>query len=145
MRVDFYLLSHGTVEAALPRIARAARDAGERMVVVAANAELRAVLDRALWEQLPEEFLAHGMADAPHAARQPVLLAETCDPANGAKFIALADGQWRDEALTYERAFLFFAPNMIDDARACWRRLAQRAEVEKHFWKQDGARWVEGP
>ena len=72
MRVDFYLLSHGTVEAALPRIARSAKGAGERLLVVSDDSEQLAALDKALWEQFPEDFLAHGKAREAHAARQRV-------------------------------------------------------------------------
>ena len=145
MRVDFYLLSDGAVEAALPRIARAARDAGERMLVVTADEAQRDVLDMALWEQLPEEFLAHGSADAPHAERQPLLLSNRCEAANGARYVALVDGLWREEALAFERAFLFFDDRTIASARLCWADLGKREGVERHFWKQQGGRWIEGP
>ena len=145
MRADFYLLSQGTVETALPRIAKSARNAGERMLVVSGDAAQREALDRALWEQLPEEFLAHGSADAPHAERQPLLLSDRCEAANGAKFIALADGHWRDEALDFERAFLFVDQATIAAARTCWSELGKREAVERRFWKQEGGRWVEGP
>src|ERR671913_1335712 len=138
MRVDFYLLSHGTVEAALPRIAKAAKAGGERMLVVSADAEQRAALDRALWEELPEEFLAHGAAGEAHAARQPLLIGESCAAENGARFVALADGVWRDEAFGFERAFLFFDNRTIDAARGTWRMLGEREGIERHFWKQDG-------
>lgn len=150
MRVDFYHLSRDPVEAALPRIARAARDSGERMLVVSADAAQREALDKALWESQPEAFLAHGAADAPHAARQPLLLSDRCEAANGARLIALADGAWRDEALGFERAFLFFDGATRDGARAAWRALGEREQgqgekIERHYWKQDGGRWVEGP
>jgi DNA polymerase-3 subunit chi len=145
VRVDFYLLSRDPVEAALPKIARAVRDAGERLLVVSADPAQLAALDRSLWEQLPEEFLAHGSADAAHAARQPLLLSARCDASNGANYIALADGIWRDEALGFSRAFLFFDQATIAGARTCWSMLGQRDDIERHFWKQDGGRWVEGP
>jgi DNA polymerase III subunit chi len=145
MRVDFYLLSRDPVGAALPAIARAALRAGERMLVVSADSDQLATLDRALWEHQPEEFLAHGMADNRHAERQPLLLSDRCEAANGARFIALADGRWREAALGFQRAFLFFDARTIDDARATWRTLAKREDVEKHFWKQEGGRWIEGP
>jgi DNA polymerase-3 subunit chi len=145
MRADFYLLSRDPVEIALPRIARSVRDAGERLLVVSGDREQLTVLDKALWELQPEEFLAHDHAEAAHAERQPLLLSQECEAVNGATYIALADGKWRDEALGFERAFLFFPPQTIDDARACWRMLSQREDVEKHFWRQDGGRWVEGP
>ena len=145
MRVDFYLLSHGMVEAALPRIAKSVKGAGERLLVVSDDAEQLAALDKALWEQFPEDFLAHGKAGEAHAARQPLLLGETCAAENAASFVAFADGQWRDEGFGFERAFLFFDNRTLDAARGTWRMLGERDAVERHFWKQEGARWVEGP
>lgn len=145
MRVDFYLLSRDPVEAALPRIAKAVKGAGQRLLVVSADPAQLAALDQALWQQLPEDFLAHGVAGDRHAARQPLLLADSCAAENGATHVALADGQWRDEALAFERVFLFFDQSTIDSARGSWRMLAGRDGVERHFWKQDGGRWVEGP
>lgn len=145
MRVDFYLLSRDPVEAALPRIAKAVKGAGQRLLVVAADPAQLAALDQALWQQLPEDFLAHGVAGDRHAARQPLLLADSCASENGATYVALADGQWRDEALAFERVFLFFDSATIDSARATWRMLGASEGVERHFWKQDGGRWVEGP
>src|SRR5688572_13661613 len=107
-RVGFYLTGAQPVERVLPLIARAARARDQRMLVVAGDEGLLGRLDEALWEQFPEEFLAHGRADRPHADRQPVLLAADCSPANGATLAALADGQWREEAEAFERVLLFF-------------------------------------
>ncbi len=59
---------------------------------------------------------------------------------------ALADGEWREEALGFERTFLLFDNSRIDDARALWRVLAARDDVDNRFWKQDeNGRWSEGP
>ncbi|OYW45386.1 MAG: DNA polymerase III subunit chi [Sphingomonadales bacterium 32-68-7] len=145
MRVDFYLLSRDPVEAALPRIARSVKAAGERLLVVSADAAQLSAVGKALWAQFPDEFLANGLAGEPHAERQPVLLGESCEAANGARHIALADGAWRDEALGFERAFLFVNEDSRGAARAAWKALGTREDVERHFWKQDGARWIEGP
>ena len=145
MRVDFYLLSKDPVEAALPRIAKSVKGAGERLLVVSEDPDQLAALDKALWEQFPEDFLAHGRADEAHAARQPLLLGQTCTAENAARFVAFADGQWRDEAFGFERAFLFFDNRTLDAARGTWRMLGERDDVERHFWKQEGGRWVEGP
>ena len=145
MRVDFYLLSHGTVEAALPRIARSAKSAAQRLLVVSGDYRQLDALDRALWEQVPEAFLAHGRAQEAHAARQPLLLDDSCSAENEARFVAFADGVWRDEAFGFERAFLFLNDDTIDAARGTWRMLGEREDVERHFWKQGGGRWVEGP
>ena len=145
MRVDLYLLSKDPVEAALPRIAKSVKGAGERLLVVSADPEQLTALDKALWEQFPEDFLAHGKAGEPHAARQPLLLGDSCTAENEARFIAFADGVWRDEALGFERVFLFFDNRTIDAARGTWRMLGEREDIERHFWKQEGGRWVEGP
>ena len=60
--------------------------------------------------------------------------------------VALADGEWRDPALSFARSFLFFDNSRIDDARAAWRLLAKQENVEAHFWLQDErGRWQEGP
>ena len=145
MRVDFYLLSRDPVETALPQIARAVKAAGERLLVVCDDADKLAAIDHALWEHLPEAFLAHGNAGEPHAERQPLLLSPNCQAPNGARHVAFADGAWRDEAFGFERAFLFFDQRTLDHARGCWRMLGERDDVERHFWKQEGGRWVEGP
>ena len=145
MRVDFYLLSKDTVEASLPRIAKSVKGAGERLLVVSDDPAQLAALDKALWEQFPEDFLAHGRAGEAHAARQPLLLGDGCVAENAARFLALADGVWRDDAFGFERAFLFFDNRTIDAARGTWRMLGERDGVERHFWKQEGGRWVEGP
>ena len=145
MRVDFYLLSNDTVEAALPRIAKSVKGAGERLLVVSDDAAQLNALDKALWEQFPEDFLAHGKVDEAHAARQPLLLGDSCVAGNQARFVAFADGRWRDQAFGFERAFLFFDQRKIDEARGTWRMLGERDDVERRFWKQEGGRWVEGP
>ncbi|MDE2595905.1 MAG: DNA polymerase III subunit chi [Sphingomonadales bacterium] len=144
MRVDFYQLSRGSVEDALPALAAATLKAGERMLVVSADQNQLARLSAALWER-KDSFLANGRAGGPYDARQPILLGDAAEPANGARYLALADGQWRDEALGFARAFLLFDHSTIDGARGCWRMLGQREDVERHFWKQDGGRWIEGP
>jgi DNA polymerase III subunit chi len=145
MRVDFYQLSRDPVEAALPLIARATRAAGERLLIVSADAAQLERIGIALWARLPETFLAHGRAGGEHDARQPILLGELPDPANGAGFLVLADGEWRDEADSFQRVFLLFDAATIGGARGTWRMLGTRDEVERHFWKQDGGKWVEGP
>ncbi|MET3470511.1 MULTISPECIES: DNA polymerase III subunit chi [unclassified Novosphingobium] len=143
MRVDFYQLSRDPAELVLPLIARNTLGAGERLLVVS---EDKGQLDRigeALWTRLPDTFLANGQAGGPHDARQPILLSTTVAPANGAQFLALADGGWRESEAA--RVFLLFPPDRIDDARATWRLLGQREGVERKYWRQDGGKWREGP
>ena len=145
MRVDFYQLSRDPAEVALPLIARAALAAGERLLVVSADEAQLARIDELLWTRLPESFLAHGRAGGEHDARQPILLSAETTPGNGAKFLALADGQWRDPGEAFTRVFYLFDQAVLQAARDCWRMLGTRDAVERRFWKQDGGKWVEGP
>lgn len=143
MRVDFYQLTNDPAEQVLPLIARNTLASGERLLVVSEDAGQLQRVSEALWTRLPETFLANGHASEPHAARQPILLSAEPEPANGAKFLALADGIWREG--TFERVFLLFPPARIDDARGCWRMLGTREGVERRYWRQEQGKWKEGP
>jgi DNA polymerase III subunit chi len=141
LRVGFYLSTEEPVERVLPLIARKALGAGERMVIVAEDEDMLARLDRALWEQCPEDFLAHGRAAQPHAARQPLLLSRDCSAENGARLIALADGRWREEAGLFERAFLFFDDAGRAAARRTWAELDGREGVAREFHEHRDGKW----
>ena len=145
MRVDFYQLSRDPAEAALPLIARAALKSGERLLVVSADEGQLSRIGDMLWTKVPDSFLAHGRAGSPHDARQPILLADAPEPANGAKFMAIADGVWREGATPFERIFYLFDDGTLQGARDCWRSLGTREGIERKFWKQQGGKWVEGP
>ena len=142
MRVDFYNLTRDPVEAVLPLIARNTLAQGQRLLVVAEPDAFDRLSD-ALWTRLPESFLAHGRAGEPHEARQPILLSNTVQAANAARYVALADGVWREEALSFDRAFLLFGSATIIAARAVWRELGAHADLDRHLWKQDGGKWIE--
>lgn len=141
-RVDFYQLSRDPVEAALPLLARATLKAGERMLVVSEDAAQLERIGEGLWA-LPDSFLANGLAGTPHDERQPVLLSGEVDPANGARFLALADGIWREGTESFARTFLLFDEFTVGAARDVWRMLRAREGTERHFWKQEGGRWID--
>lgn len=136
MQVDFYHLTRLPVERALPQIAEKVIATGGRLLVVAGEAGQRTRLDAALWNQSSESFLPHGQAGGEDDSRQPVLIAGGADAANGARFVAIADGIWREEALGFERAFHFFDDDRIEEARLAWKALAERAGVARNYWKQ---------
>lgn len=143
-RVDFYHLTRDSAESALAMLAGKALGAGQRMMVVSADPAQRGAIARSLWEA--PGFLANGEAGGEDDARQPVLIGGAPTAANGAGIVALADGEWRDEALGFDRALLLFSETTIAGARECWRALAPRDEVECHYWSQDAnGRWREGP
>lgn len=142
MQVDFYHLTHVPLERALPQIAEKVLASGERLLVVADEQSLRTKVDQLLWSYAPQSFLAHGQAGGEDDARQPVLITESPEAANGARHIALVDGRWRDEALGFDRAFHFFDEEQIAEARLAWKSLADREGIERRYWKQnDAGRW----
>ena len=141
MRVDFYQLSQTPVEGALPPLAVKMLDAGARVLVVSADEAQRTRISAALWA-VKKHFLAHAPAGGPHDARQPILLADSLDAPNGATYLALADGVWRDGADAFERVFLLFDGSTIDDARAVWRKLGEADGIERNYWRQEEGRWI---
>ncbi|HYJ31562.1 MAG TPA: DNA polymerase III subunit chi [Allosphingosinicella sp.] len=141
MIVNFYHLTTSPLERVLPTICQGLLARGEKLLVVAPDAQL-ARLDEQLWTFAPDSFLPHGRDPA---AAQPILLSSTPNPLNGATNVALADGEWREEALGFERAYYFFDSSGLDPARALWRELKQKPEVEARYWKQVDGRWIEGP
>ena len=140
MRVDFYQLSESPVEAALPALAVKMREAGAKVLVVSADAAQLARIGDALWAP-KGTFLANGPAGGPHDARQPILLSDCLEAPNGATFLALADGQWRDGAEGFERVFLLFDETSIDSARQTWRSLDGLTDGERNYWQQKSGRW----
>ena len=144
MLVDFYHLTMSPIERVLPRICEKLLAANERLLVVAEPGLLEQ-LDGQLWSHPRDSFLPHGRHDGPEPGEQPVLLSPEPDALNGAQNIALADGRWRDEALTFARAFYFFDSAHIEEARQSWRALKDKPEAECRYWKQVEGKWVQGP
>ena len=145
MRVDFYLLSGDPAPAAVALLASKVRQAGERLLVVADDLSLLEEISQTLWEAQPEAFLANGIAGDEHDAVQPILLSGDVDPANGASFLLIADGQWREPGEGFSRVLYLFDQDTIAGARQTWKALQDREGMERKFWKQQGGRWVEGP
>lgn len=147
-RVDFYQLTRDPVAHLLPDLAERTLAADHRMVIIADDAIQLDGISDALWSKKPQSFLAHGKAGEGHEADQPILLVHALNEADGsvpnnAGFLAIADGVWRDQCDHFERIFFPFEPDHIDAARAAWKSLKDRDGVTRHYWRQDGRRWVE--
>lgn len=142
MQLDFWQLSRDPIERVVALIAERTSGAGEKLLIVAEDEAQRANLSRALWDAKPEAFLANGDAGAPHAERQPILLSPNCAAANGARYLVLADGVWRDGAEAFERVFVLFGEAATDAARATWRMFDGREDVERSYYAQEAGKWV---
>jgi len=145
VRVDFYHLTRDPAEKLVPMLASKSLDVGKRLLLLAQGEASCAALSDALWCAEPASFLAHDFGGSERQTEQPILISDQCEPANGATYVILSDGQWRDEALAFERAFFLFTAEQIDHARTIWRQLSANEVVTPRYLKQDGGRWVEGP
>lgn len=143
MRVDFYQLGGAPLEGVIATLAGKLLEGGERLLVVAADEGALARLDRQLWDQGDASFLPHAIAGGSDDARQPVLLSTTPDTPNLARNILIADGEWRDAALAFERAFYLFDEASLAGARMAWKLLAGREGVERRYWAREDGRWVQ--
>lgn len=145
VQVDFYHLTRDPAEKLIPVLAQKTLDGGQRLLLVSSDLKQIDIISSSLWGAGKSSFLAHGLAGCEDENIQPILISDECQAANGAKFIALADGVWRDQALSFERAFFLFAENNIEGARDAWRALSANENVKSHYWKQEDGRWKEGP
>ena len=141
MQVDFYQLAGSPAEQVIASIAGKLLAEDSRLLVVAADDGLLARLDRMLWDQGPVSFLPHGIAGGADDARQPILLSTSPDAPNRARNMLIADGDWRDAALAYDRAFYLFDATTLEGARLAWKLLAGRDGVERRYWAQEDGRW----
>ncbi|WP_395637537.1 DNA polymerase III subunit chi [Sphingorhabdus sp.] len=143
MKVDFYQLTRDPAEKVLPAIAQRILDNKGRLLIISDDAGQLDAISGALWTARTDSFLAHAKSGEGDDALQPILLSQDTDAPNGAKFVALADGNWRAVTEDFERIFYLFPPEQTDNARSAWRTLGDG--VERRYWKQDGGKWVQGP
>ncbi|MEM6858259.1 MAG: DNA polymerase III subunit chi [Pseudomonadota bacterium] len=141
MKIDFWQLSRDPVEKVAALIAARVLSQGERLLIVSKSADQRAAIAKGLWEAGPESFLANGEASAAGAERQPILLSDTIEAANGASHAIFADGAFRD-APGFARSFLLFDEATLQHARQTWKALSDREGLERAFFRQDGGKWV---
>lgn len=141
VRLDFYHLTSDRAEDLLVRIAERLIDQHERLLIVSEDPVQREALDTLLWSFAADSFLPHAQSGNDDAS-QPILISASPDGANDARNVAFADGVWREAGLGFSRAFFLFDELAIDGARALWKRLSGRDDVERRFWKRDDdGRW----
>ena len=142
MQMDFYQLGGTPPEQVIASIADKILAQDGRLLIVASDEGALARLDRQLWDQGAASFLPHGIAGGTDDARQPILLSTSPDAPNLARNLLIADGEWRDAALAYDRAFYLFDGVTLEGARLAWKLLAGREGIERRYWSQEGGKWV---
>lgn len=142
MQIDFYQLQGTPPEQVIAILAEKVLDTNSRLLVVAEDETFLARLDRMLWDQGSTSFLPHGLAGGSDDARQPILLSNSPDAPNQARNMLIADGNWREAALTYDRSFYLFDDATLEGARLAWKLLSGRQGIERRYWAQEGGKWV---
>jgi DNA polymerase-3 subunit chi len=142
VQVDFYQLAGTALEGVIASIAEKILAGDGRLLVVADDEALLGRLDRVLWDQGTTGFLPHGVAGGSDDSRQPILLSTSLDAPNQARNMLIADGVWREAALTYDRSFYLFDESTLESARLAWKSLADREGVERRYWAQENGKWV---
>ena len=142
MQVDFYQLAGTPPEQVIASLADKLLATGGRMIVVADDEVFLARLNRILWDQGAASFVPHGLAGGADDARQPVLLTTSPDAPNQARNMLIADGVWRESALSYDRSFYLFDNATLEGAREAWKSLAAKDGIERRYWAQEGGKWV---
>jgi DNA polymerase-3 subunit chi len=142
VQLDFYQLAGTPAEQVIASIAEKILDGDGRLLIVAEDESFLTRLDRMLWDQGPTSFLPHGLAGGSDDARQPILLSTSPDAPNQARNMLIADGIWREAALTFDRSFYLFDDSTLEGARLAWKLLAGREGVERRYWAREGGKWV---
>ena len=141
MQVDFYQLAGSPPEQVIASIAEKVLDSDGRLLIVAGDEAYLAKLDRILWDQRPDSFMPHGIAGGTDDSRQPILLSTSPDAPNLARNMLIADGEWCDAALTYDRSFYLFDDATLEGARLAWKLLSGREGVDRRYWAQVDGKW----
>ena len=141
MQVDFYQLSGTAAEQVIASIAEKVLEGEGRLLVVSEDQAYLARLDRQLWSDGPSS-LPHGLAGGADDSRQPILLSTHPDAPNQARNMLIADGTWREAALSYDRSFYLFDSDTLEGARLAWKLLAGREGVERRYWANENGKWV---
>jgi DNA polymerase-3 subunit chi len=142
VQIDFYQLAGTAPEQVIASLCEKVLSADGRLLVVAEDEVWLARLDRMLWDVGTASFLPHAVAGGTDDPRQPILLSTSSDAPNLARNMLIADGQWREAALTYDRCFYLFDNDSLAGARLAWKLLAGREGVERRYWAREGERWV---
>lgn len=141
--IGFYHLTRTGPDKALPQLLGRTLAAGQRAVVLCADAERVAALDAALWQCVEPDWLPHGTAADGDADLQPVWLTTEDAAPNGARFLFLLDGARSEHPENFDRVFDLFDGNdeaAVQAARERWRA-AKDAGHALTYWQQGAKGW----
>jgi len=136
--VWFYHLEQTALDQALPELLEKTLARGWRALVCSPVSNRLQHLDDWLWRYRDDSFLAHGLADGPDPARQPVLLSQTAENLNGAQAVFLLDNAEPGDLSAYARCLILFDGRdeaAVTAARQRWREI-KAARHTASYWRQ---------
>ena len=140
----FYHLERSTLDQVLPELLTKTLQRGWRALVRVSEPRRLDDIDEHLWTYRDDSFLAHGRAGEDNASRQPILLSESGENANGAQALFIVNQAELGDTEEFERCFIIFDGRddaALQAARERWKTLkGQGANLA--YWKQsDEGRW----
>ncbi len=141
VQVGFYHCTRSRPFDVLPVLAAKALEAGHKVAVHSSDGAELDALDRHLWTFDAASFLPHGRDNAD---RQPVLLTDAFEPANRADVLICMGGKLPGTPADFARVLYLLDGDDVESveaARAHWRALAGRDDVEPVYWTQGERGW----
>jgi DNA polymerase III subunit chi len=141
--IGFYHLTRTGPDKALPQLLGRTLAAGQRAVVLCADAERVVSLDAALWQCMDPDWLPHGTAADGDADLQPIWLTTEDAAPNSGRFLFLIDGAQSAQLNEFDRVFDLFDGNdeaAVQAARERWSA-AKAAGHALTYWQQGPKGW----
>lgn len=142
--VWFYHLERSSLDDVLPELLERTLARGWRALVRGIDRSRLAQMDDRLWTWKAESFIGHGLDDAPHPERQPVLLTDAVAEApNGAHVLFLIDDAEPGALDGYERCLILFDGRnqvALKAARTRWRTVTAAGHPVS-YWRQVERGW----
>lgn len=136
--IGFYHCTRAPAAEVAVRLSAKVLESGQRLLVVGERPRLEA-LDKALWALVPDSFLPHALAGGTFDADQPILLAETAEPVNGAKLLLSLEAGVPGAMDGFERVLNLFEDGSPahERARLDWKALGSRDGLTRSYWQQN--------
>lgn len=144
MEISFYHLTTSPIEKALPALVDKAYEAGNNVLVVASEENVK-VFDDTFWTFAKKKFLPHGTPASKHEpAKNPIFITAENDNANNAEILAIADG--REVFGDFKRVLDVFDGNIdadLDAARTRWKQYKEAGHDLRYWFQDEKGKWQE--
>lgn len=135
----FYHLTELTLAKTLPKLLEKCMENNWRSLVQVGSPTTLAVLDKLLWSDKNDSFLAHSCQRDGNEMDQPIFLTQERDNPNNADVRFMVDGAIPDDLQGYKRAIYIFDGHdqvALESARERWK-IEKAAGHSVSYWQQN--------